>query len=99
MPTVKLAWMRQTARVSNHLEISLESECVIANSHAFVRRIEARLEPTVLRRHSGRARVRMAAHRLDAPDRKQESAACHLQEQLWFRRIETVDRARTPQKL
>ena len=75
MPAVKLAWMRQTTRVSDHLEVSLQGECVISNSHAFVRGIEARLEPTVLRRHSGRARVRMAAHRLDAADREQKPAA------------------------
>ena len=75
MPAVKLAWMRQTARVSDHLEVPLEGKRVVADSHALVRGVQARLEPSILRRHAGRARVRMAAHRLDAADRKQKPAA------------------------
>src|SRR6188508_2970512 len=75
VPAVKLAWMREPARVSDHLEISLEGERVVADSHSLVRGVQPRLQPPVLRRHAGRARVRMAAHRLDAADREQKPAA------------------------
>ena len=75
MRPVKLTWMRQAARVSDHLEVPLEGTRVVADPHALVRRVETRLEPTILRRDAGRARIRMASHRLDTTDRKQESAA------------------------
>ena len=66
--------MCQSACVSNHLEVAFEGKRVVANSNAFVRGVQARLEPLILRRHTGRARVRVATQRLDAPDRKQKSA-------------------------
>ena len=72
---VKFAWMRQPACVSDHLEIPLERKRVVAHSHALVSRVETRLEPTILRCHASRARVRVAAHRLDAADREQKSPA------------------------
>src|SRR5687767_245206 len=75
MPAVQLAWMRQPACVSDHLEVALEGKRVVVHSHSLVRGVQTCLKPSILRRHSGRARVRMAAHRLDAPDRKQKTAA------------------------
>ena len=75
VPAVKLAWMREPARVRDHLQIPFESERVVADSHALVRGIETGLQPLILRRHTSRARVRVAAHRLDTADRKQEPAA------------------------
>ena len=36
----KLAWMRQAARVSDHLEVPLESKRAVAHSHALVRGIQ-----------------------------------------------------------
>jgi len=75
MSAVQLAWMRKTTRVSDHLKVSFESQRVIPDSQALVRGVQTRLEPPILRCHAGRACIGMAAHRLDATDRKQESAA------------------------
>ena len=75
MPSVKLTGVLQPAGVSDHLEVPLERQRVVAHSHALVSRVKTGLEPAILRRHACGARVRMASHRLDAANRKQESPA------------------------
>src|SRR5688572_4812464 len=74
MAAMKLPRVCQSACVSNHLEVAFKSKRVVTNANAFVRGVQARLEPLILRRHTGRARIRVATERLDAPDRKQKSA-------------------------
>ena len=57
---VKLVWMRQTARVSDHLEVPLEGKRVVADSHALVRWVETvrcafapvRCDPLAIRNRS-----------------------------------------------
>ena len=73
MPAMKLTGMCQSACVSNHLEVAFKGERVVANANAFVSGVQARLEPLVLRCHTGRARIGVATERLDAPNRKQKS--------------------------
>jgi hypothetical protein len=74
MPAMKLTRVCQAACVSNHLEVAFKGKRVIANANAFVRGVQARLEPLILRRHTSRARIRVATESLDAADRKQKSA-------------------------
>ena len=74
MRAMKLTRVCQAACVSNHLEIAFKGKRVVANANAFVRGVQARLEPLILRRHTGRARIRVATERLDAADRKQKPA-------------------------
>ena len=64
--------MRQSAGVRDHLQVALQCERIVAYSNARVRRVQARLEPPILRRHAGRTRVGVAPQRLDAPNRKQK---------------------------
>ncbi len=73
MPAMKLTRVCQPACVSNHLEVAFKGKRVVANANAFVSGVQAGLEPLILRRHTGRARIRVATERLDAPDRKQKS--------------------------
>ena len=58
----------------DHLEVPLERQGVVAHPDAFVGGIQSGLQPAILRRHARRARVGVAAQRLNAPDREKKSA-------------------------
>ena len=73
-PAMKPTGMRQSAGVRDHLEVAFEGQRVVADSHALVRGVQPGLKPPILRRHTGRAGVGVAAQRLDATDRKEEAA-------------------------
>lgn len=70
---MKLTGVCQSACVSNHLEVAFKGKRVVANANAFVGGVQAGLKPLILRRHTCRARIRVATECLDAPDRKQKS--------------------------
>ena len=74
MPAMQVARVIQSTGVGDHLQVSLERQGVVAHPHRFVCRIEARLQPLILRRDTGRALVRVAAQRLDAPNGEQKAA-------------------------